>query len=138
MENCIFCKIVKGEIPSHKVYEDDNFLAFLDINPVQPGHTLVVPKIPSVDGLECDPEILAHLIKVAQKIAVSQIAVLECDGVNFLMNNRAAAGQKVFHTHLHVIPRFTDDGSYEEPLHGEYEEGEASKLAEALAAEIRI
>ena len=129
----IFSKIIAGEIPCYKVYEDERVLAFLDINPIQPGHTLVVPKNPSEDGLSADPEDLAHMIKVAQKIAQALKTVTQCDGVNFGMNNGAAAGQIIFHTHLHVIPRFEDDGVFSEPMQGEYESGEAEGLAATIA-----
>ena len=128
----IFSKIIAGELPSFKVYEDDHVLAFLDINPVQPGHTLVIPKTPSIDGLACSPEDLARLIVVGQNIAIALKEVVACDGVNFIMNNGEAAGQEVLHTHLHVIPRFTDDDAFEEPIRGEYEEGEATSLALAV------
>jgi histidine triad (HIT) family protein len=129
----IFAQIIERTVPADIIYEDDIVIAFLDINPIQPGHALVIPKIPSIDGLDCSSDTLAHLIKVGQKIAQTQKKVLSCDGVNFIMNNGAAAGQEVFHTHLHVIPRFTDDDSFEEPLRGEYEEDEATDLATALA-----
>lgn len=133
----IFSKIIAGELPCFKVYEDDRVLAFLDINPIQPGHTLVIPKTPSIDGLSCSHEDLARVMMVAQKIAVALKDVVECDGVNFIMNNGVAAGQEVLHTHLHVIPRFTDDGVFEEPVHGEYEDGEATSLAVALTTELK-
>lgn len=129
----IFSKIISGELPSFKVYEDEFVLAFLDINPIQPGHTLVVPKVPSETALDADPEDLARLIVVAQRLAKAIIETVGCDGVNFLINNGEAAGQVVFHTHLHIIPRFTDDGVYEEPMPGEYESGEAESLAAAIA-----
>lgn len=129
----IFSKIIDREVPADIVYEDDNVLAFLDIAPLQPGHTLVIPKKPSENGLEADPADLTHMIVVAQKIAVALKDITGCDGINFLMNNGEAAGQKVFHTHLHIIPRFTEDGVYEEPLHGEYESGEAESLAATIA-----
>ncbi len=132
----IFSKIIAGELPCFKVYEDEHVLAFLDINPIQPGHTLVIPKTPSEDGLACSPEDLARVMMVAQKIAVALKDVVECDGVNFIMNNGVAAGQEVFHTHLKVIPRFTDDGVFEEPVHGEYEDGEATSLAVALTQKL--
>ncbi len=132
----IFSKIIAGELPCFKVYENEHVLAFLDINPIQPGHTLVIPKTPSEDGLACSPEDLARVMMVAQKIAVALKDVVECDGVNFIMNNGVAAGQEVFHTHLKVIPRFTDDGVFEEPVHGEYEDGEATSLAVALTQKL--
>lgn len=132
----IFSKIIAGEVPCFKVYEDEHVLAFLDINPIQPGHTLVIPKNPSEDGLTCSPDDLARIMLAAQKIALALKTVVECDGVNFLMNNGEAAGQKVFHTHLHIIPRYHDDGVYEEPMPGEYESGEAEGLAATLASAV--
>lgn len=132
----IFSKIIAGELPCFKVYEDEHTLAFLDINPIQPGHTLVIPKTVSEDGLSCPPEDLARIMLVAQKIATAVMNTTNCDGVNFLMNNGEAAGQKVFHTHLHIIPRFTDDGVYEEPLPGEYENGEAESLTASIVSEL--
>lgn len=132
----VFSKIVAGELPCFKVYEDDVVLAFLDIQPIQPGHTLVIPKEPSSDAIECDPKTLAHIMEVAQRIARAQKEVLDCDGVNFHMNNGVAAGQEVFHTHLHVIPRFTDDGVFGHPLRGEYEKNEATELAVAIGKHI--
>lgn len=132
----IFSQIIAGDLPCYKVYEDEHVLAFLDINPIQPGHTLVIPKNPSIDGLSCPPEDLARIIIVGQKIAAALMDTTKCDGVNFLMNNCEAAGQKVFHTHLHIIPRMTDDGVYDEPLPGEYESGEAEGLAASIAQAI--
>jgi len=132
----IFSKIIAGELPCHKVYEDEHILAFLDINPIQSGHTLVIPKTPSEDGLSCPPEDMARIILAAQNIAGALMAATNCDGVNFLMNNGEAAGQKVFHTHLHLIPRFTDDGVYEEPMPGTYENGEAESLAVTIASQL--
>jgi histidine triad (HIT) family protein len=134
----IFSKIISKEVPADIVYEDEFVLAFLDINPVQLGHTLVIPKIPSPDGLSCSVEDLARVMVVAQKISLALKEVTACDGVNFIMNNGASAGQEVFHTHLHVIPRFTDDGVFEKPLHSEYEDGEATSLAVALAQTLLI
>ncbi|MEN9920793.1 MAG: hypothetical protein RL538_686 [Candidatus Parcubacteria bacterium] len=133
----IFSKIVAGELPCFKVYEDEHVLAFLDIHPIQPGHTLVVPKVASENGLSAKPEDLAHIMRAAQKIGNALINIIGCDGINFLMNNGEAAGQKVFHTHLHLIPRFDNDGVYEEPMPGEYEDGEASQLAEAIQEEVK-
>lgn len=129
----IFSKIIAGELPCFKVYEDEHVLAFLDINPIQPGHTLVVPKIASKNALDADPEDLARLITVGQRLAKAIMEAVGCDGVNFLINNGEAAGQVVFHTHLHIIPRFNDDGVYEEPMPGEYESGEAESLAATIA-----
>lgn len=128
----IFSKIIAKEVPADIVYEDKYVLAFLDINPIQPGHTLVIPKAPSEDGLSCNPEDLARVMAVGQKIGLALKEVVSCEGINFIMNNGEAAGQEVFHTHLHVVPRFSDDGAFEEPIRGEYEDGEAESLAVTL------
>lgn len=133
----IFSKIISKDVPADIVYEDEFVLAFLDINPVQPGHTLVIPKTPSEDGLSCSPEDLVRLIIVGQNIAIALKEVVACDGVNFIMNNGEAAGQEVLHTHLHVIPRFTDDDAFEEPIRGEYEEGEADILSRRLQSTMK-
>lgn len=112
----IFSKIISKEIPADIVYEDENILAFLDINPVNPGHTLVIPKEPSTDGLETNPEVLSQIIKIGQRVAQAQKKTLGCPGVNFVMNNGEAAGQEVFHTHLHVIPRYHDDKCFSKAM----------------------
>ena len=110
MQDCIFCKIAAGEIPSHQVYEDDDVLAFLDINPINFGHTLVIPKQHHKDLLDTPPELAAKLMKVAQKVAPAAMKAVEADSFNLGVNNGTNAGQVVFHTHLHVMPRFKDDG----------------------------
>ena len=109
-ENCIFCKIAAGEIPSHKVYEDNDFIAFLDIAPSALGHVLIVPKRHADDLFALDAEAAAKLIPLAQKLAAKVKATTGCDGVNLLQNNGSAAGQSVFHFHMHIIPRFDGDG----------------------------
>lgn len=109
-DSCLFCKIIRGEIPCSKVYEDEHTLAFLDIGPIIQGHTLVVPK-QHVDPItEADDHLLAQVISTAKKIAAAQMNILHADGVNIIQNNGAAAGQVVPHLHVHVIPRYTDDG----------------------------
>ena len=110
MLECVFCKIIAGEIPAEKIYEDEQALAFLDISPVNPGHTLVVPKEHYEDPLTTPDEVLARLIGVGKKIARAILAVGLAEGINFGMNNGRAAGQIVFHAHLHVIPRLNVDG----------------------------
>lgn len=135
MENCIFCKIVKGEIPSAKLYEDEETLAFLDIAPVNIGHTLVIPKKHFENILETPEDIMAHMMRVVKKISHA-LEVLGPDGININMNNRAAAGQVIFHAHIHIIPRLKDDGF--QLWHGRrpYNEGEmaatANKITQAL------
>ncbi|NCC34233.1 MAG: HIT family protein [Chloroflexia bacterium] len=105
----IFTKIVNGEIPSAKVYEDDLTLAFLDINPASRGHTLVIckPELPSL--LDLSPDLLAATTHTTQLVARALMAALEPDGFNILQNNGSAAGQVVFHYHVHIIPRWNSD-----------------------------
>jgi histidine triad (HIT) family protein len=103
--NNIFAKILRGELPCHKVYEDDKALAFLDIMPRAPGHTLVLPKVPARNLLDVDPADLAHVMQVAQKIARASLKVFGADGITIQQFNESAGGQVVFHLHVHVIPR---------------------------------
>lgn len=110
MRDCIFCKIIAGEIPCHKVYEDERTLAFLDINPVNPGHTLVVPKKHAANIEEADEETLYWLIKTVKKVGRSLKENLGAAGYNVAENNDAAAGQLVPHLHFHLIPRRENDG----------------------------
>jgi histidine triad (HIT) family protein len=105
--NNIFAKILRGEIPCHKVYEDDRALAFLDIMPRAPGHTLVLPKAPARNLLDVDPDDLAHVARVVQKVARAGMKAFDADGVTLQQFNEPAGGQVVFHLHLHVIPRKT-------------------------------
>ncbi len=103
--NNIFARILRGELPSHKVYEDDRAFAFLDIMPRAPGHTLVIPKAPARNILDVKPDDLAHVMQVAQKIAKAAVQVFSADGVTVQQFNEPAGGQVVFHLHVHVIPR---------------------------------
>jgi len=104
-QNNIFAKILRGELPCHKVYEDDKAFAFLDIMPRAPGHTLVLPKAPARNILDIAPDDLAHVMQVAQKIARAGIKAFGADGVTVQQFNESAGGQVVFHLHVHVIPR---------------------------------
>ena len=108
--NCVFCAIAANEIPSFKVYEDDLVLAYLDINPFSKGHTLVIPKEHSSGLLDTSDETLAALVARVKKVASHLKATLPCDGFNILQNNGEAAGQTVMHFHLHMIPRYKEDG----------------------------
>jgi len=101
----IFAKIIRGELPCYKVYEDDKVFAFLDIMPRAPGHTLVLPKAPARNLLDVDPDDLAAVAKTAQKIARAAVQVFGADGITIQQFNEGAGGQVVFHLHLHVIPR---------------------------------
>src|SRR3989338_3810336 len=108
-DQCIFCKIIRGEIPSKKVYEDKDVLAFLDINPANPGHTLVVPKKHAEDLTKSDDEDIAKAMHVAKKITALLKEKMNAIGVNVVQNNGKPAGQIVAHTHFHVIPRYPND-----------------------------
>ena len=112
MSDCIFCKIIAGEIPSTVVYEDDAVLVFMDIGPIIKGHALVVSKKHYDPVTETPDQILAKLHLVAKRVAVAQMNGLGADGVNIMQNNGKAAGQEVPHIHVHVIPRFIGDGHH--------------------------
>jgi len=103
--NNVFAKILRGELPAHKVYEDDKSFAFLDIMPRAPGHILVIPKSPVRTFLDIEPDDLAHLIKVTQTLARTAVKVFDADGFTIQQFNEPAGGQVVFHLHIHVIPR---------------------------------
>src|SRR5262245_22079811 len=103
--NNIFAKILRGELPCYKIYEDDKTFAFLDIMPRAPGHTLVLPKSPARNILDVDPDDLAHVAKVVQKIAKAAMTAFGADGITLQQFNEPAGGQLVFHLHVHVIPR---------------------------------
>jgi histidine triad (HIT) family protein len=133
MPDCIFCKIIRGELPSHKVYEDEDVLAFLDIHPVSQGHVLVIPKQHAANIFEISPEDWAAVQEAARKVAIALEKATDADGVNLMMNNREHAGQVVDHAHVHLIPRFKGDGLKLWPHKG-YEEGEAETAAEKIRA----
>jgi len=108
-EDCIFCKIVAGEIPSFKLYEDEHALAFMDINPANRGHALAIPKTHTPNLLEAPDEVLAVTAATAKKVARAVQETVNPDGLNLVQANGPGAAQSVFHLHMHVIPRFTDD-----------------------------
>jgi histidine triad (HIT) family protein len=110
MDSCIFCKIVRGEIPSTKLYEDDLVLSFMDINPINPGHVLVIPRTHYATLFEADPVALQACVTVARKIGKAVIRAVSAQGLNFLQNNHRAAGQLIEHLHFHLIPRYENDG----------------------------
>lgn len=109
MNDCIFCKIIRGDIPCYKVYEDETCLAFLDISQTTKGHTLVVPKEHFKNFLYVPKDILSHIMAVAQSIAQAQVASLGASGNNILINTNEVAGQTVMHFHVHVIPRYSNE-----------------------------
>jgi histidine triad (HIT) family protein len=130
--DCIFCKIVSGEIPSHKIDEDDKTLAFMDINPWTRGHALVIPKKHSRNIYDADPDDLAATHVAAQRLAKRARDVLGAEGINILQSSEPVAMQTVFHLHVHVIPRYSDDG-LRMPAHPQpAEHEELAELAEKL------
>jgi histidine triad (HIT) family protein len=132
--DCIFCKIVAGEIPSHKIEEDDKTLAFVDINPWTRGHSLVIPKAHSRNIYDADPDDLAATHIAAQRLAQRMRDRLNCEGINIIQSSEPAAMQTVFHTHVHVLPRYSDDG-LKLPAHPKAaDHDELAKLAEELSA----
>lgn len=112
MDGCIFCKIASGEIPSNTIYEDDNFRVILDLGPATKGHALVLPKAHYADLFEIPEETLAGAVNTGKKVAAMMKKALKCDGLNLVQNNGEAAGQTVMHFHLHVIPRYENDGQH--------------------------
>ena len=107
--NCIFCKIAAGEIPSATLYEDDDFRVILDIEPASKGHALIIPKEHYANLYELDDKLAAKAMVLAKKIITKLTDILECDGYNVLQNNGSAAGQTVFHFHMHLVPRYKND-----------------------------
>ena len=136
MDDCIFCKIVQGKIPSSKLYENEHILSFLDIGPVNKGHALVIPKKHFVDLTEIPEKELKELIKAVQKIAIAIKKATNADGFNINMSNKPAAGQVVMHAHLHVIPRYKDDGLKLWPQ-GKYNEGEMEEYRTKISKLIK-
>jgi histidine triad (HIT) family protein len=130
--NCIFCAIAAGEIPSFKVYEDELVVAYLDINPFSEGHTLVIPKAHSEGLLDTPDAMLAEIVVRVKKVAAHLKAALPCDGFNILQNNGEAAGQTVRHVHFHIVPRYGTGN-----LAFENRPGDREHL-KALAARVRL
>ena len=140
MSDCIFCKIIDGEIPSSKVYEDDHVLAFLDISQVTKGHTLVIPKTHKKDIHELSPEIAANLFSVVPKTTNAMNDTFELKGVNLLNNNGEFAGQSVFHFHLHIIPRHGEQDGFNllwDTNMDDYTSAELKSIATEIGAQIK-
>ncbi len=133
LNNCVFCAIAAGEIPSFKVYEDDLVLAYLDINPMSEGHTLVIPKAHAEGLLDTDDATLAQLMARVKKVAAHLKTALPCEGFNIVQNNGAVAGQSVKHIHFHIIPRYDNGAELSFASHP----GDMEKL-KALAARVRM
>ena len=110
MENCIFCKIANGEIPAATLYEDENFRVILDLGPASKGHALILPKSHAANIYEMPDELAGKAMILAKKMACALTKALKCDGFNIVQNNGECAGQTVFHFHMHLIPRYKEDG----------------------------
>jgi histidine triad (HIT) family protein len=132
----IFTKIIRREIPAEIIYEDDLVLAFLDINPINHGHTLVVTKAPFENIFDGTPDILGHMMKVGQKIGLALRESNLADGVNIIMNNGKAAQQEVWHAHLHIIPRKNDDNAYAHTKHVTTNEEQDQKTGNILRSHL--
>ena len=110
-DDCIFCKIAAGEIPSKTIYEDERFRVILDISPASKGHALIIPKEHYANIYELPEEMAASAMVLAKKLAAHMTEILQCDGFNIIQNNGEPAGQTVFHFHMHLIPRYKGDGN---------------------------
>jgi len=132
-KNNIFYKILHGDAPCYKVYEDDDFLVILDIFPINLGHCLIIPKIPSVDIFDLAPESAGKIYLLTQKLAKAVKVVTDCDGIGIMQNNGASAGQIVFYFHLHIVPRFKNEVKVKASPTVEEFEGMAAKLRDYLA-----
>lgn len=108
-DDCIFCKLANGDIPTRKLYEDEKFVVFMDMSPAAKGHSLVVPKDHYANIYEMPADLAGEAMKVAQKMAVKMTEALHADGFNIVQNNGEVAGQTVFHFHMHLIPRYKED-----------------------------
>jgi histidine triad (HIT) family protein len=134
-EDTIFAKIIRREIPAEIVYEDEDTLAFLDINPVNPGHVLVIPKVITRNVLDIDEASWLAVMRTVRKISRIVKEAMSADGINIDINNEEAAGQIVFHTHVHIVPRFKGDMHIARP-HKTYAPGEAAAVAEKIRERI--
>ncbi len=137
MENdCIFCKLVRGEIPSEKIFEDEYTYAFLDIHPINRGHTLVIPKSHHENMFSTSAETFAQLMKSVHFLAPKIKLAVGAEGINIGINNEHAAGQLVFHIHVHIIPRWSDDGHAQ--WHGNpYQDGEMTVIRDIIGQEFK-
>jgi len=138
MADCIFCKIVAGEIPSAKVYESESVLSFLDIAPINPGHTLVIPKKHYQTLADVPGDELADLMRPVPAIVKAVVAATGAEGYNVFQTNNECAGQVVPHVHFHIIPRYRTDSFSFGWRQGEYAEGEMDRLREEIGAALTI
>jgi histidine triad (HIT) family protein len=131
MQDCLFCKIIAGEIPAEKIFENDKVLAFLDITPVNPGHTLVIPKAHRENLVDTEDGLLCEIILTVKKLAPIIAQAVGAEGYNLGVNSGTAAGQIIFHTHFHIMPRFSGDG-HTHWSKKPYKEGEMAIVVEKI------
>lgn len=137
-DDCIFCKIANGDIPSASVYEDEDFRVILDIAPAAKGHALILPKNHYSNVWELGQKESEKVMALAAKISAAQKKALGCDGINLLQNNGEAAGQSVFHFHMHLIPRYENDGVEIPWKTLSYEEGEIEKVCASMKENLEM
>lgn len=137
MNDCIFCKIAKGEIPSATVYEDDDFRVIMDISPASEGHMIILPKEHAANVYELSDEIASKIYVLAKKLATALKDELDCDGINILQNNGEAAGQTVFHLHMHIIPRYYSDDISIRWNQGKSDADSLAELAKSIGQRIK-
>jgi histidine triad (HIT) family protein len=135
--NCIFCDIVNGKAPSEIIFEDEHVLGFLDIRPLNYGHSLVIPKIHFENFLDVPKSDLESVVAAAQKISEAIKLSMNTDGLNIVANTGRAAGQTVFHFHFHIIPRFNSDDFHFKPVFKNYENGLMKELADKIRKAVK-
>ena len=139
MRNCIFCKIAGGEIPSVKIYEDELIYAFMDISPINYGHTLVIPKEHHTSVATIPEATGGRMFRVGSRIGVAMRRALDCDGFNLHLSDGTVAGQVVMHAHLHIVPRWTDDGFHWNWRQLKYEsDAQRDEIAEKIIRHIKL
>ena len=131
-DDCIFCKIAAGEIPSRKIYEDSDLIAIMDLNPTSKGHSLIIPKEHCTNIYDIDEDIAAKVMKTAKKLATKMTVALNCDGFNLLQNNGETAGQTMFHFHMHLIPRKAGDQAVPEWEHLSLSDDEMKEICDKM------
>lgn len=132
-DNCIFCKLANGDIPTNSIYEDDDFKVILDASPATKGHSLIIPKSHYKDIYEIEEELAGKAFKLAKKLTISMTDKLGCEGFNILQNNKEVAGQTVFHFHMHLIPRYKEGKSILTWGHEEFTPEEMEDICKSLS-----
>lgn len=131
-DNCVFCKIIAGEIPSQTLYEDDRFKVILDVGPATKGHALILPKEHYANLYELPEDTAADVFKLAKKMMTKMTEKLHCDGFNIVQNNGEVAGQTVFHFHMHLIPRYENDGEILKYVAGSPSQEELAEIKKTI------